>query len=162
MNGFLAGFCYIPFMIKTEKEFIQALLELVQVDIDAVHSYERAVREVDDPIIRDRLAEFQKEHHDHIRILFEQIRSSGVQPPAFSQDFKGYVIEAFTALRSFTGMKGALQALKTTEEITNRYYGDIVSKKMPSSVKDILRKHFREEKIHLDYIRSNLEALSSR
>lgn len=145
-----------------EKEIIQALSELVQVDIDAVHSYKRAVKEVDDRIIRDRLTAFQKEHHEHIRVLFEQIRDLGGQPPAYSQDFKGYVIEAFAVLRSFSGMKGALKALKTTEEITNRYYADMVSRKVPASAKEILRTHFTEEKIHLDYIRSNLEALASR
>jgi hypothetical protein len=145
-----------------KKETIKALSELVQVDIDAVHAYDRALKEVDDKIIQSRLIEFQKEHRNHIRVLFEQIRAAGEQPPAFSQDFKGYVIEAFAALRSFTGMKGALQALQTTEEITHRYYGNWVSKKAPDTVKEILRKHFTEEKIHLDYIKSNLEALSAR
>ena len=145
-----------------QKETIKALSELVQVDIDAVHAYDRALKEVDDEIIQSRLNEFQKEHRDHIRVIFEQIRAAGGQPPAFSQDFKGYVIEAFAALRSFTGMEGALQALQTTEEITNRYYSDIVSKKAPDAVKDILRKHYTEERIHLDYIRSNLEALTAR
>ena len=56
-------------------------------------------------------------------------------------------------------MKGALKALKTVEEITNRHYGEAVSKDAPPALKEILRKHFTDEKIHLDYIDSNLEAL---
>jgi hypothetical protein len=57
-------------------------------------------------------------------------------------------------------LKGALQAMKTTEEITNRYYGEVVSWEAPPEVKEVLRKYFSEEKIHLEYITSNLQALA--
>ena len=46
-------------------------------DIDAVHAYDRALKEVDDEIIQSRLNEFQKQHRDHIRVIFEQIRAAG-------------------------------------------------------------------------------------
>jgi hypothetical protein len=60
------------------------------------------------------------------------------------QVVKGYVIEAFAILRTTAGgMKGALKALRTTEEITNRYYGQIVSKDVPSALKDLLLKQKR-------------------
>ena len=49
--------------------------------------------------------------------------------------------------------------MKTTEEITNRHYGEVVSWEAPSEVKEVLRTYFSEEKIHLDYITSNLQAL---
>jgi hypothetical protein len=73
---------------------------------------------------------------------------------------KGYLIEAFTAIRSFSGLKGALKALKTTEEITNRYYGEVVSWEAPTAVKEVLRKYFSEEKVHLGYISNNLQTLT--
>jgi hypothetical protein len=56
-------------------------------------------------------------------------------------------------------MKGALKALKNTEEIKNRLYGEVISKSVPDPLKEILREHFTDEKIHLDHIDSNLEAL---
>lgn len=143
-----------------EKELIAALSSLVQLDIDAVHAYNQAVREIDDPIIRDRLLKFQKEHRNHIDSLSRQIEALGGQPPDHTQDFKGYVIEAFTAIQSIAGLKGALKAIKTTEEITNRYYGEVVSWEAPAEVKELLRTYFSDEKIHLDYITSNLQALT--
>ena len=133
---------------------------LVQLDIDAVHAYDQAVKEINDTIIRDRLLKFQDEHRNHISGLSKQIKNLGGQPPERSQDLKGYVIEAFTAIRSFTGLNGALNAMKTTEEITNRYYSEVVSWEAPTEVKELLRTYFSEEKIHLDYISSNLKALS--
>jgi uncharacterized protein (TIGR02284 family) len=143
-----------------EKELIETMSKLVQLDIDAVHAYEQAVKEIDDPIIKERLLKFQSEHHRHINDLSKQIDDLGGQPPEPSKDFKGYLIEAFTAIRSFTGLKGALQSLKITEEIANRYYGEVVSREAPSEVKEALRTCFSEEKIHLDYISSNLQTLT--
>lgn len=143
-----------------DTDLIEAMSNLVQLDIDAIHAYDQAVKEIDDTIIRDHLLKFQDEHRDHISGLSKQIEILGGQPPKRSQDLKGYVIEAFTAIRSYTGMKGALQAMKTTEEITNRYYGEVVSWEAPPAVKEVLRKYFSQEKIHLEYITSNLQALT--
>ena len=143
-----------------EKELIAALSSLVQLDIDAAHAYDQAVKEIDDAIIRNRLLKFQKEHRLHIDGLSSQIVALGGQPPDHTQNFKGYVIKAFTAIQSVAGMKGALRAIKATEEITNRYYGEVVSWEAPSEVKEMLRTYFSEEKIHLDYITSNLQALT--
>ncbi|MGA8180340.1 MAG: DUF2383 domain-containing protein [Desulfobacterales bacterium] len=146
-------------MKENEKDLIKAISNLVQLDIDAVHAYDQAVKEVDDPIIKERLLKFQEEHRNHISSLAEHIRNLGGQPPGKSKDFKGYVIEAFAAIRSFTGLKGALKAMRITEEITNRYYGEVVSWEAPAEVKEALRTYFSEEKIHLDYIISNLQAM---
>jgi len=143
-----------------EKNLIEALSNLVQLDIDAVHAYDQALKEIDDAIIKDRLQTFQNDHRNHISGLSKQIEELGGQPPEYSQDIKGYVIEAFTAIRSFTGLKGALKAIKTTEEITNRYYGEVVSWKAPSAAKEVLQTYFSEEKVHLDYITSNLQAMA--
>jgi uncharacterized protein (TIGR02284 family) len=144
----------------TDNDFIQTLSNLVQLDIDAVHAYSQALKEIDDPIIKDRLRKFQDDHHDHISGLSEHIEKLGGQAPSRSQDFKGYVIEAFAAIRSFTGQKGALKALKSTEEITNRYYGEVVSSSASADTKEMLRAYFSDEKVHLEYITSNLKALS--
>ncbi len=144
-----------------EKELIEAMVNLVQLDIDAVHAYNQAVKEIEDPIIRDRLLTFQEDHRKHIAGLSKHIEALGGQPPEPSQDFKGYVIEAFTAIRSYTGLTGALKAMKTTEEITNRHYGEVVSWQAPPAIKESLRAYFSEEKIHLEYIDSNLQAIAS-
>jgi uncharacterized protein (TIGR02284 family) len=146
-------------MNENTKELNKALSNLVQLDIDAVHAYDQAVKEIDDPIIKERLLKFQDDHRSHISGLSEQLRNLGEQPPEDSMDFKGYVIEAFAAIRSFTGLKGTLKSMKTTEEITNKYYGEVVSWEAPEAIKELLRSYFSEEKIHLDYITANLKAI---
>ena len=142
-----------------KKETIETVSGLIQLDIDTVFAYDQALNEIKDDIIRARLTEFRDTHQNHVERLSEEIRSLGGSPPKITKGFKGYVIEAFTALRGFTGEKGALKALRSAEEITNRQYGEAVSKDVPDSVKELLRKHVTDERIHLDYIDSNLEAL---
>jgi hypothetical protein len=62
-------------------------------------------------------------------------------------------------LRSLTGTKGALKAVQSIEEMTNRYYDEVVSWEIDDNVSTMLKKHFSDVKIHLDYINSNLQAL---
>ena len=146
-------------MNEITNELIKALSNLVQLDIDAVHAYDQAVKEIEDHIIKERLLKFQDDHRNHISGLSEEIRKLGKQPPEESMDFKGYVIEAFAAVRSFTGLKGALKTMKITEEIANRHYSEVVSWEAPDSIKELLRSYFSEEKVHLDYITANLKVL---
>lgn len=143
-----------------ENELIQVLSKLVQVDIDALHVYNQTAREVEDEVMRGRVEEFRTDHRNHIDALSVEIRALGGKPPELSLDFKGFVIEGFAVLRSLTGMKAALKALKTTEKITSRYYGEAIPRDIPDPIKDILRKHFSDEKVHLGYFDSNLHAIS--
>ena len=138
---------------------IDELEQLAQADIDAVHTYDRVLDEINDDIIRSRLDEFRKQHVDHIVALSEEIRSMGGQPPELTKDFKGYAIEAFAAIGAAVGMKSALKALEAAERITLSYYDEMVSSKVSPSMKDLLRKHFTDEKIHLEYLENNLKAL---
>jgi disulfide oxidoreductase YuzD len=56
-------------------------------------------------------------------------------------------------------MKSALKVLKAAETISYHYYGQIISKDIPEILKENLRKHFSDEKIHLEYIDNNLKVL---
>lgn len=138
---------------------IEMLKDLAQVDIDAVHSYNRVLDKITDELLRTRLTEFRDTHLQHIAELSDAIRVLGGQAPDMSKDFKGFAIEAFTVLRKVTGMKGALKALKTIEEISNHYYRKAIPEEVPPIIKDIFRKHLSDERNHLEYIRNNLQAM---
>ncbi|MFO8085939.1 MAG: ferritin-like domain-containing protein [Desulfobacterales bacterium] len=140
-------------------DLIKKLKELAQADIDTVHTYNRVFDEISDEIVRSRLTEFRDNHINHIAAISEEIRNLGGEPPELTRDFKGYIIEAFAVLGTVVGMKSALKALKTAENITYRYYSQIIPKDLPSPLKERLRKHFSDEKIHLEYIDNNLKVL---
>lgn len=142
-----------------EDEGLKRLEDLAQVDIDTVYAYDRAIDQVDDEVMRARLERFRQAHFDHIAALAEVIRAMGGTPPDLSKDLRGYAVEALAALRATPGTKGALKALRTVEQIAHRHYSGTVSDALPQDARDLLRRHFSDEKVHLDYIEQNLKVM---
>lgn len=137
------------------RRLIGLLNDLILVETDALHSYNRALGDIEDEVIRARLTEFRDQHENHIGTLSDAVHALGETPPEANRDLKGYVLETFAALGGFIGLKGALKALKATEEITNRYYAEALPKDTPPTIRDILRRHLSEERIHLEYLDMN-------
>ena len=141
-----------------DRELIKALSRLLKSEIDAMHSYEQILPKIEDDIMRNRLTEFHHSREQHIEELTEMIVRMG-GTPEHTKAIKGYLIEGYSVLRSLTGTKGALKAVQSIEEMTNRYYDEVVSWEIDDNVSAMLKKHFTDVKIHLDYINNNLQAL---
>ncbi len=145
-----------------EKEKIVSLLsDLVQLDIDAWHAYGQAIDKIEDSLaIRDRLERYRADHHRHLEELSARITDLEAEPPAFSRDFKAFLIEGFTALRSVTGTQGALAAMRTNEQLTNRKYARAVEQEgLPSDIRALLETNYRDEQEHLRYVEDRLDFL---
>jgi len=141
-----------------ENKVIDQLNSLIQLDIDAAHAYKQALSQIDDKIIKDKIEIFRNDHQRHISDLSKEVRALGGTPTEFSRDFKGFLIEGFTALRSVTGTDGALSAMKQNEELTNSTYRDAVNWDLPASAKSIVEKNAGDEELHLRYITETLNA----
>jgi uncharacterized protein (TIGR02284 family) len=139
-----------------QQEIIKNLNSLIQLDIDAIHAYEQAMKNVSEVHIRDQLAEYRNDHHTHYRELSSVVQSMGGDPPEFSPDFKGFFIQGFTALRSATGTEGALKAMETNEKLTNRNYEEASSWDLPIATLSIVKANYEDEKRHLSYIQTAL------
>jgi rubrerythrin len=135
------------------KELLDQLQSLIKLDIDAIHAYDQALKHIDQPLFRDKLAAFQVDHRRHVDTLSATMRELGETPPAFTPDFKGFFIEGFTALRSMTGTKGALEAMETNERLTTSRYEKASGLDFPSDVAIIIRDNLADEQRHLAFIR---------
>lgn len=140
-----------------QKEMINKLNSLIQLDIDAVHAYEQAMKNIDEVSIRDRLAEFRNDHHGHFRELSAIVQSMGGDPPEYSPDFKGFFLQGFTALRSMTGTEGALKAMESNEKLTNKNYEEANQWNLSSSALGIIQRNLQDERRHLNYIQTALK-----
>ncbi len=140
------------------KELIDQLESLIKLDIDAIHAYDQAIKRIEQPMYRDKLLTFQGDHRRHVDSLSAKLRELGETPPAFTPDFKGFFIEGFTALRSMTGTKGALEAMETNERLTNSRYEKASGMDWPSDIAVIIRENLADEQRHIAFIR---EATSS-
>jgi rubrerythrin len=106
------------------------------------------------------ISALRDDHIRHAEDLSTKITELGEKPPKLTQDFKGYLIEGFTSLRSVTGTKGALKAMESNEILTNRTYKRALELEgLPPDVKTLIEKNYGDEKRHLDYIRSAIKAL---
>lgn len=131
---------------------LKDIKSLVQLDIDAVFAYEQALRHIEDPEIHARISEFKNDHERHIQDLSQVLQSNGEKPPERSKDFKGYLIEGMTRLRSVTGTEGALKAMKTNEETTNKKYENALSWELPDEIHQLIQRNREDERRHLEYI----------
>ncbi len=134
------------------QEMIKNLNSLIRLDIDAIHAYEQAMKNINEIEIRDQLAAFRNDHHRHFSELSEFVTKMKGQPPEFSPDFKGFIIQGFTALRSATGTEGTLKAMETNEKLTNNYYEEATRWNLPSEAMVMVRSNFEDEQRHLSYI----------
>lgn len=141
------------------KELAEKLGNLIQLNVDAVHAYEQAIERIDVTLVRERLREFQADHERHIEVLSIHVRQIGEVPPERSRDLKGFLIEGFTAIRSMTGTEGALKAMESNEETTNKHYSEALSCDLPPDSRSIVERNYADERRHLAYVR---EALSTR
>ena len=135
-----------------QTEMAKNLKSLVQLDIDAIHAYTQAIEKIDIQSVKTRLNEFKNDHQRHVESLTPFVQRFGGEAPKFSLDFKGYLIEGFTALRSITGTEGALKAMRTNEMLTNKNYDKALAWDLPKDVRQIVERNREDERRHLQYI----------
>jgi len=141
-------------------EILNQLEKLIHLDIDATEAYDQAIRNIDEQVIKDKLILFKGDHRKHVELLSAKMIEMGGKPPEFTPDFKGFFITGFTALRSMTGTKGALNAMESNEKLTNSRYEDASKLEMPSDIAAIIRSNLADEQHHLSFIREALTTLA--
>jgi rubrerythrin len=134
------------------KELLKELESLSHLDIDAVHAYTSAIDHIDLAEVKEQLISFRGDHQRHITDLAPLIERLGGTPPKQSPDFKGFLIQGFTAIRSMVGNESAIKAMKGNEELTNKTYDKALMVDFPDDIKVVIQKNRDDERRHLEYI----------
>jgi rubrerythrin len=138
---------------------VDILKSLVQLDIDAVGAYSQAIEHIENTHISENLNKFMCDHQQHIDNLSNILRVNGEEAPEMSRDFKGFFIEGFTSLRSVMGDEGALKAMCTNEQLTNKKYKEAIEElSLDTDIIATVESNYRDEQEHLSYIEGALEA----
>ncbi len=140
-----------------DKDIVQKLGSLAQLDIDAVHVYKEAIEKVEDPKVRETLVRYCEDHERHIAEFSAKISRLGETPPDFSSDFKGFFVDGFISLRSITGIEDVLNALHSNEKLTNKNYSEACNWNLPTNIQTIVDLAYEDEKHHLEYIEMELK-----
>lgn len=141
----------------SDKDVIQTLNELIQLDFDATKIYDQALEHVDDPIVREDLELFRADHERHIVELTRAVEELGGEVEEVSRDIKGVLLEGMTKLRSATGTLGALRAMRMNEKLTNRSYDKAAGKELPAEAFDIVTRGLEDERRHLAAIEAHID-----
>jgi rubrerythrin len=139
-----------------EKKVLNELKSLTHLDIDAVHAYTAAIDRIDLADVKEKLTQFRGDHERHISDLSALILLMGEEAPKRTLDFKGFLIEGFTAIRSMIGNESAIRAMKGNEELTNRTYGRALDLELPENVRVVVKRGFDDETRHLEYINQSI------
>ena len=131
----------------------KVLNELIQVDIDTYHAYMHAARELKTGKVHQLLKNFAADHERHVTDLSKVVLNLGGHPPSFSRDFKGFLTTGYVAIKMAGGAKKTLEAMETNEIISNRYYNKALATYMPSNIKEVLERHLKNEKHHLERVK---------
>ncbi len=142
------------------KDLVERLNYLIQLDYDAIKAYDTALEHCDDLEAREDLEDFRFDHERHITDLGTIILDLGGVAESTGRDLKGVLIEGLTALRSVTGTLGALQAMRTSERLTNKTYEKALDQAMPLAVREVVRQNLQDERRHLAGIRAHIERIS--
>ena len=143
--------------VMSDKDVIQTLNELIQLDFDATKIYDQAIERADDPIVREDLEVFRADHERHITELTRAVEDLGGEVEEVSRDIKGVLLEGMTKLRAATGTLGALRAMRMNEKLTNRSYDKASQKELPAEAMDIVTRGLEDERRHLAAIEAHID-----
>jgi hypothetical protein len=141
----------------TDAEIAAELTELVQLDVDAVLTYDRAISALGDGAVSRTLAAFRLDHQRHVLDASAALLAMGVEPPPAQPDLKGSILGGVTAVRARLGTAQALEAMRTNEQLTTSSYARALAKPFPDPILEIVRRGDADERRHLAWIERALD-----
>jgi len=141
----------------TDAEIAAELTELVQLDVDAVLAYDRAIAALGDGGVSRTLAAFRLDHQRHVLDLSAALLAMDAEPPAAQPDLKGSILGGVTAVRARLGTAQALEAMRTNEQLTTSSYARALAKPFPEHLLEVVRRGDADERRHLAWIERALD-----
>jgi hypothetical protein len=141
----------------THQEISEELTALVQLDVDAVVAYDRAISAIGTGEVATQLATFRLDHQRHVLELSQAMLDLGLRPPDARPDVKGSLLGGLTGLRARLGTEQALAAMRSNEQLTTSSYARALAKPFPDPILEIVRRGASDEQRHLSWIERALD-----
>ena len=142
------------------KPLVHKLNDLIQLDFDAILTYDHAIEHCDDAHVRHDLQAFRTDHYRHIENLAKVIRACDGAPISLHRDLKGVVLEGITTVRSRGGTLAALRAMRTNEKVTNFAYRRAAAVALAPIARVLIDQNYADEQRHLAVIQSHIERMT--
>jgi len=145
--------------VGSQKDFIEALMNLVELNYAVTASYKEAIEHIKDEECKNKLKDFNVEHEIHIKELSEILKDLGKEPPK-SAVIKQLFTQGKIMFANLIGDKAILRALKTNEDDTNTAYERMNGHPNKAAyATDPLKRGLDDEKQHRIWMEKKLEEL---
>jgi uncharacterized protein (TIGR02284 family) len=145
--------------IGTERNLVEALINLIELDYDAVEAYEAAIERLDDATSRPTLASFKDDHQRHIHDLSSFVRRMGGEVPT-SGDFKRVLTKGKVVIGEILGDRGVLMAMRSNEDDTNMAYEHACARTdLSQDLRHVLDSNLADERRHRAWIVARIEQM---
>lgn len=135
-------------LVGTQKEFVDALYQLCELDYDAVEAYQSAIDRLDNPAYKNKLVEFRADHERHIREISEVLNKHHADIPE-GPSAKHFLAQGKVVIANLFGDEKILHAMLSNEVDTNTAYERLNSRKDEwSDARDILARGLEDERRH--------------
>ena len=135
------------------KQVLDQLVSLVLLDIDAIHSYDQAIKNINHLNVKNQFYQFKYDHERHVQNLSEYIHRLGSDSPQLTPEFKGYSFSKFRSLEGKEDLEEILHLMLENERCTNMTYDEVLSYELPHDVRFIVMNNRDDERRHLKYIK---------
>lgn len=145
-------------MVGTQEELTKFLIELGELEYDAIEAYKAAIERLGDVEVRRQMSSFLSDHERHVVEIDRLIRDFGATPPD-SADIKQYLTKGKVMLGSLSGDRAILMAMKTNEDDTNTAYERAVARNdLPSHVRTVMAVNLSDERRHREWIERRISS----
>lgn len=144
-------------LVGTQKNFADALKELIELEYAATDSYEAAIKRIENPAYKDKLSEFKKDHERHIKEISTLLKQNKHDIPKPGLLGKQLLTIGKVVLANMVGDNTILQAMKDNEIDTNTAYermNDHTDKW--AEAKEFIKNGLQDEKRHKAWLENTL------
>jgi rubrerythrin len=148
-------------MAKNDAALMAALNDLLQLDHDAVASYQVAIDAVSTETLKRKLRQFKRDHQRHVAEIGELVRARGGTPVTAPHLSTGMLKLAVQALGAAGGDRAVLLAFRTNEWESANKYARAAGRRFPPEVREVVRRGAEDEAKHYKWAVESLEKLGA-
>jgi len=148
-------------MAKNDAALMAALNDLLQLDHDAVASYQVAIDAVSTETLKRKLRQFKRDHQRHVAEIGELVTARGGTPVTAPHLSTGMLKLAVQALGAAGGDRAVLLAFRTNEWESANKYARAAGRRFPPEVREVIRRGAEDEAKHYRWAAESLEKLGA-
>lgn len=139
--------------VGNQKNFGEALKELVELEYAAVEAYKTAIERVEKKEYKEKMQEFLRDHERHIQEVSGVLKKKNEEPPKGPNLGKELITTGKVLLANMIGDGTILTAIKSNETDTNTAYERLNNREdIWPEVKDFLKQGLEDERKHKSWL----------